>query len=92
MDGVTHLMRQRGNAVQRAAEVEQDIGVGVIAAAGVSAAALAAVGVDIDPALGVGFAAVFLIVLIQRCDCLQHHLLCRLIAVEVFFKSPTSGV
>ena len=77
-------MRQRGNAVQRAAEVEQDIGVGVIAAAGVCAAALAAVGVDINPALGVGLADSLLIVLAQRRNRLQHHLLCRLIAVGFF--------
>ena len=84
VDRVAHLMCQRRDTVQRAAEIQQDIGVGVIAAAGVRAAALAAVGVNVDPALGIGLADGCLVVLAQGCNGLQDHLLCGLVAVGFF--------
>ena len=79
--GVAHLVGQGGNTVQRTAEVQQDIGVGVIAAAGVSTAALATVGINIDPALVVGFLHVLLVVLAQGGNGFQHHLLGGLVGV-----------
>ena len=92
MDGVAHLMRQRGDAVQRAAEVQQDIGVGVIAAAGVRTAALAAVGVNIDPALGKRLADGFGVILAQGSNSLQHHFLRGFVGVALIQIADQRGV
>ena len=78
---VAHLVRNGGNAVQRAGKVAHDIGVGIIAAAGVSAAALALVGEHIDPALGKALANDGAVLFAQRCNGIQNHLLGLVIGV-----------
>ena len=90
--GMAHLVGQGGNTVQRAAEVQQDIGVGVIAAAGVSAAALAAVGINVDPTLVVGFLHVLLVVLAQGSNGFQHHLLGGLVGVGLLQVTDQRGI
>ena len=81
VQAVAHLMRDRGNAVQCARKVGEDIGVRVIGAGRISAAALALVGEHVDPAVRKGPAHHAAIVRPQRRDGIQHHLLRLLIGV-----------
>ena len=71
---VAHFMRDGRNAVQRAGEVGQDIGLGIVGAGGISAATFAFVGINVNPALGKAAADFGAVRFAKRGHRLQHHL------------------
>ena len=79
--GMSHLVCYGGDTVQRSREIGQDIGVGIVSTGAEGPAALTAVGIDIYPAGRKTLTDNFPIVLSQRRDRIQYHLLRLLIGV-----------
>ena len=90
--GMSHLMGDRGDTVQRPREIGHDIGVGVVGARTEGAAALSAVGVDIDPAGAEPLPDNITVTLSQRGNRIQDHLLCLLVGVLPAAASREGGV
>ena len=75
MDGVSHLVDQREDIVQRAVKVQKHVGMHAVDADRVGAAPLALVLTDIDPAVPERLPHVRQILLPERRECLQGRLL-----------------
>ena len=78
--GMSHLMDQREHVVERSVPVEQHVRMDPVDTGGVGTAALSFIFRDIDPALAEGFADDLKVVLSERTEGCQHHLLRFLIS------------
>ena len=82
--GVPHLMRDRGDTVQRACKIRHDIRLGIIGSGGICSSLLSFVGENIDPAAGKSISYDIRVVCPQDGHGIQDHLLRLLISIVLF--------